>query len=487
MEIWESVKFSGMTIPELEEELRQRDARIKEQAARIKELEREIEELKELLVEKAKSKESKPPKEATNYSVDRHERKRRNKRRRRKSTGRKPKAVKRDDATQTFDLYWYGADRKKCVFRREQFVWRLIDGKAHYVRYRIFDLPESNDLPPVDGVRNGKCEYGLEILITLAFLVYWTGVSIDKACGILAFFTGLQLSKSQADSLLSQLAADWQVEYDAIAELVAAAAILYIDETGWKVGKKSCYTWIFSTLSTVLFKCGVGRGKDVLIGVLGEQFDGIGVTDDYSAYQSQFSKHQLCWAHFLRKAIALSLRNPDKRPYKRFVKSLFAVYYDAVRFSRDRRLSAGRQAKVKKLQSRIRMICRRYGEEPDDAAPADDAKFVRLQNELVDHIKKLFVFVLHPEVEATNNRSERQARSEAMARKAARTSKTNSGAKRRGVIMSVLASLSKRLEHFTLGSVLSEINHWFEAGHSVFQKELAKLHHATGPPSTAET
>ena len=224
--------------------------------------------------------------------------------------------MKRDDATQAFDLYWYGVDRKKCVLRREQFVWRLIDGKAQYVQYRIFDVPESKNLPPVDGIRNGKCEYGIEILVTLAFLVYWTGVSIDKACGILAFFTGLELSKSQADSLLSQLAADWQVEYDAIVELVAAAAILYIDETGWKVGKKSCYTWIFSTLSTVLFKCGVGRGKDVLVDVLGEQFGGIGVTDDYSAYQSQFTEHQLCWAHFLRKAIALSLRNPDNRQYK---------------------------------------------------------------------------------------------------------------------------------------------------------------------------
>jgi len=73
---------SGMTIPELEEQLRQRDAQIEEQAARIKELEREIEELKKLLVEKAKSKESKPPKEATNYSVARHERKQRKKRRR---------------------------------------------------------------------------------------------------------------------------------------------------------------------------------------------------------------------------------------------------------------------------------------------------------------------------------------------------------------------------------------------------------------------
>ena len=102
-----------MTIPELEEQLRQRDAQIKEQAARIKELEREIEKLKKLLVEKAKSKESKPPKAAANYSVAGHERKQRKKRRRKNSTGRKPKDVKRDLATQTIDLYWYGVDRKK--------------------------------------------------------------------------------------------------------------------------------------------------------------------------------------------------------------------------------------------------------------------------------------------------------------------------------------------------------------------------------------
>ena len=405
----------------------------------------------------------------------RHEQKQRRKRGRKKSTGRKPKDAKRDFTTETIDLYWHGANRRKCVLRREQFVWRLIDGKAKYIHYRVFDEPDSIDLPPVDGVRNGKCEDGLEILITRAFLVYWTGMSIDKARGVLAFFTGLQLSKSQADSLLSQLATDWQIEYDAIAELVASAAILYIDETGWKVGKKSCDTWIFSTLSTVLYKCGVGRGKIVLTDVLGEHFGGIGVTDDYSAYHSQFTEHQLCWAHFLRKAISLSLRNPENGQYKRFVESLFTIYYDAVRFSHDRRLSAGRQAKASKLQSRIRMICRRYAEILENAACADDAKFVRLQNELVKHAEKLFVFVLHPEVEATHNRSERQARTEAMARKAARTSKTESGAKRRGVIMSVLASLSKRLEHFTLGSVLGEVNRWFEIGQSVFLEELASL------------
>ncbi len=121
-----------MAISKLEKQLRQRDARIEAQAARIKELERENKELKKLLVEKAQSKEAKPPKEASNYSVDRHERKRR-KKRRKKSTGRRRKEVKIEQATLHYDLYWYGADRKTCVLRREQFAWRLIDGKGLYV------------------------------------------------------------------------------------------------------------------------------------------------------------------------------------------------------------------------------------------------------------------------------------------------------------------------------------------------------------------
>lgn len=62
-----------MTISELQEPLRQRDARIKKQAAQIKELEKQIKELKELLLDKAKSKESKPPKEASNFSVSRYQ------------------------------------------------------------------------------------------------------------------------------------------------------------------------------------------------------------------------------------------------------------------------------------------------------------------------------------------------------------------------------------------------------------------------------
>ena len=119
----ESFKFSGMTIPELEEQLRQRDAQIKaqaaqleEQAKRIEELEKANAELRKLFADMAKAKESKPLKEAMNYGVGRHEHKQRKKHRRKKSPGRKPKDGKADCATQTIDLYWYGADRKKWLY-----------------------------------------------------------------------------------------------------------------------------------------------------------------------------------------------------------------------------------------------------------------------------------------------------------------------------------------------------------------------------------
>jgi hypothetical protein len=52
---------------------------------------------------------------------------------------------------------------------------------------------------------------------------------------------------------------------------------------------------VFGTLATVYYRCSVGRGKDVLHEVLGEHFNGIGVTDDYAVYDSIFTEH-----HYVR-------------------------------------------------------------------------------------------------------------------------------------------------------------------------------------------
>ena len=294
------------------------------------------------------------------------------------------------------------------------------------------------------------------------------------------------MSRAQADVLLSQLSTDWSDEYDTIAELLAQQLVLYIDETGWKVGQRSCYTWVFSTAMHVLFRCGVGRGKAEAQAIVGERFNGIGVSDDYGAYKHLFQQHQLCWAHLLRKAIKLTLQHPDQLEYQAFLEQLYQIYQQAIRCQKDRRLSIGRAAKVEQLQASIIELCSRAKEPIDETQMSrHEATFIRLQNELVNGLPALFVFVEHPEVEAINNRSERNLRREAEIRKGGRTNKNQSGAQRRSIIMTVLASLNTRFPKFTLDHLLSEVQRWTADGYSLFERELKNLAQAHGPPASS--
>ncbi len=234
----------------------------------------------------------------------------------------------------------------------------------------------------------------------------------------------------------------------------------------------------------VLFRCGVGRGKAEAQALLGETFDGIGVSDNYGAYKTLFSQHQLCWAHLLRKAIKLMLQHPAQIEYAEFFQGLYGIYQQAVRWQRDGRLSRGRAQKAEQLQEMIRELCDLADEKVDkEQTPNDRLTFIQLQKELVNGIKALFVFVEHPEVEPTNNRSERNVRREAEIRKSGRTSKSDVGAKRRSIIMTVLATLDTRFERFTLEHLLTEVMGWIERGRSIFEEELGDLHQANAPPA----
>jgi transposase len=458
---------------------------IRQQTERIEQLEEEVQRLKKLLEGKADAKAAKKPKFTENYSLDRNKRNKQ-KKKRKKSTGRRTNEAKRDLATLQVDVYHDDATREDCIRHRSQLVWRMIDGKAVYVCYHIYDLPDSRDLPLPPTVRNSRCEFGMEIILIVAFLHFWIGVSLDNACQVMEFFTGLRLPKSQADSLLNQLSKDWNEQYDTIAELIALQMIVYIDETGWKVGKKSCYTWVFSTAMHVLFRCGVTRKMEEATAVLGESFAGIGVTDDYAAYKSLFSQHQLCWAHLIRKAIKLALQNPDKTEYADFLDQLCGVYDDAKCSRMDGRLGVRREEKSRELQARVQSLCTRSEDTiVQDVTSGHEETFILLQRELVNNLDCLFVFVKHPDVEPTNNRSERNVRREAEIRKGARTSKSALGAHRRSVIVTVLASLQTRIANFTLSNLLGEVHQWLENKCSIFELELQHQQDPHAPPAAA--
>jgi transposase len=418
------------------------------------------------------------------YGLDAETKRRQGRRRRKKSPGRRPTELKFADAQRVDDLYPEGVRHSDCHLVRERAVWRLLDGRAVLIGYRIFAGPGSPD-PRIPGV-TPRCEYGIEILVVLAFLVYIIGISLDKACAVLGFFCQLPLSKSQADALLRQLAQHWDGEFDLLCALIAHAAVVYLDETGWKVGGEGCSLWAFASQWQRVFLFGCHKDDATLDQMLPpDVFDGVGVSDDAAVYRGRFARAQKCWAHLLRKAIRLALLYPRRPTYQRFLDRLLALYHDAKRAAADGRLGeAGREWRVAELESRLCELCQPYerATTPDLTAPERD--FTNLVNELMRLLRaaELFTFVLVADVEPTNNGTERLLRNPALDRKAGRTNQTAAGAHRRSVIVSVLESLRANLETFNLETVLDEVGRWMNEGMSLFARQWQEL---LGPEAAA--
>jgi hypothetical protein len=306
-------------------------------------------------------------------------------------------------------------------------------------------------------------------------LVYVIGISIDKACAVLGFFCQLPLAKSQADALLRQLARHWEGDFDILCSLIAHAAVVYLDETGWKIGREGCSLWALASKLQRVFLFGCRKDEATLDQLLPpDVFEGIGVSDDAAVYRDRFVRAQKCWAHLLRKVIKLALLYPRKKKYRRFLDRLLALYYDAKRAAADGRLGpVGRQRRVLELEDRLCQLCRPYQWRDRRGLKPHERDFCNLVDELVRlaMAEELFTFVLEPDVEPTNNGMERQLRGPAQDRKAGRTSKTAAGAQRRSVIVSVLESLRANLEKFNLATVLEEVGRWMTDGISLFARQ----------------
>jgi len=480
---------------DLEKKLCERDPRIddllevvRRQAEENDRLKARIVELEAALGRRKEANASKPPKFSGNYSLSQHE-KQRSGRRKKKSPGRRPNASKLPQVQRAQDVYPDGVPPGRSSFLRDRFAWRLEDGRAVFVRYRLHRENGTHNVARLPDVLP-RSEYGLEIGITLAYLVYTLNLSIDQARELLKFFCHLELSASQADLLLNHLAKLWQVDFDALVEMMSLATVVYMDETGWKVSAKRCYAWVFTSLLHTVLLYGRKRDAAVVDEVLPRDvFQGIGVSDDYAVYRNRFSKGQKCWAHLLRKVIKLQLSYPETPRYREFCEELLAVFWEGKRLQKDGRLSAaGRRRKVEELEERFRSLCSRFRPDEEQRQAPGGGDYAALLNELVRCLadEELFTFVLHPEVEATNNVSERMFRNSAQARNTNRTSKTDAGAKRRSVINSILTSLRQNLPELTLASLLQEVTGWYRTGRSLFRRQLQELQDAGKPPPDSE-
>src|SRR5438067_9914656 len=182
----------------------------------------------------------------------------------------------------------------------------------------------------------GRSEFGLEIVVEIAYFVYVIGLSFDKICLTLQFLQQLRLGKTQADSLLRQLSRHWQHEFDVLCTLLANSLVVHSDETSWSIN--SVWAFLSEKARVVLF--GVHKDAETLEQILDPKtFAGLLISDDAAVY-ANFSQAQKCWAHLLRKAIKLTLQEPTNQAYRQFTDRLLEIYRKACRLQRDQRLSA---------------------------------------------------------------------------------------------------------------------------------------------------
>jgi transposase len=412
------------------------------------------------------------------------------KKRQRKPKGRRGR-VSTDDkirqAERTEAVFPNGVSPDACSLSHIRPVWRLENGRAVLVAYQIYRGP-GNRYGQIPGVL-GRSEYGLEIVTEIAYLVYVVGVSFDKVCLLLGFFQNLRLRKSQVNVLLYRLSREWEHEFDLLCTLLANSLVVHADETSWSLNS----VWAFLSEKSRVLLFGVHKDAVTLNKMLDPaSFAGIVISDDAAVY-GNFSASQKCWAHLLRKAIKLTLQDPDNAEYRAFTDRLLEIYREACRVQRDKRLKEeGRRRKVSELEDELLDLC--WAMWVADLPPLQglDDDYRLLTNELVRLLisNQLFTFVIAKpteqpngttkSVDGTNNEAERTLRGAALARLTGRTNKTLQGARRQTILTSVLESLRLYLPTFTLSSVLDELKRWWETGRSCFAELLEKLGHT--PP-----
>ncbi len=415
--------------------------------------------------------------------------KKQRKRKRRSNGGRRRSAEKVAQAVRTEKAFPAGVPEADCWLSHTRPVWRVEDGQAVLVAYEVYRGPK-NQYGKIPGVF-GRSEFGMEIVLAVAYQVYILGLSFDKACLLMNFFQNLKLPKSQAEALMKRLARRWEKEFDVLCMLLANSLVVHTDETGWSI--RSVWAFLSEKVRVIFF--GVPKDAETLGQILNPAtFAGILVSDDAAVY-ANFTQAQKCWAHLLRKAIKLTLLEPTNAEYRCFADRLLEIYHKACRVQRDKRLSpAGRAEKVGALNDEVLELCVGMWVEELPPGEGPEDQYRRLCNELMRLLLagQLFTFVMAAPVpkpngemmavSGTNNEAERTLRPPAQARDTGRTNKTPTGARRQTVIVSVLESLRQYLAPFTLSSVIGEVGHWLQTGRSCFARLATKLGLTDGRP-----
>jgi transposase len=248
------------------------------------------------------------------------------------------------------------------------------------------------------------------------------------------------ISRGQLAKIIGKVSEALEQPYAELLEDLPAQARLNVDETGHKQNGDRMWTWCFRASLYTLFKIDPTRSGDVLIEVLGKEFDGVLGCDYFSAYRRYRREFgvllQFCLAHLIRDVKYLAtLPDARDRAYgeglREALRQLFAVIH------RREQLSA--KDFEDQLEAARAEVMRR------GTTNVSGTKHSRnLAKRFEQHGESYFRFITTPGVEPTNNLAEQAIRFVVLDRLVTQGTRSEAGNRWCERIWTVIATCSQQ-------------------------------------------
>ena len=254
-----------------------------------------------------------------------------------------------------------------------------------------------------------------------------------------------KISTGEIAHILSEQALKLKPALDDLVKSIRNELGAHMDETSYNIAFHNKYSgnyaWVMTSIKNndAVFALGKNRGKGNAKKLLGDDYHGVGVTDDYGAYANIFKKgnHALCWAHPHRKFRDLKnsngLSEKKKKQCQEFYKQFSEIYNEVTKVNQTDFKKEERIKIKKELTSRREEILKPNKNDP--------TKLRTLKKTMFKKIDEYFVCVIKPNIPTTNNKAERSLRHLVIKRKKSFGSKTPKGAKIMSILYSVVMSL----------------------------------------------
>ena len=236
------------------------------------------------------------------------------------------------------------------------------------------------------------------------------------------------------------LAREYGDYYKYLEKLVIVSRVKHTDSTGWRVNGKNYFAWAFITVGTVIYKISKRNNHKVALAFLKKQKGNILVVDRHSAFRTLAEKSgfllQLCWSHILADTKDLKKNFGAEGKY---VHKHFKEIYSLAKMLDHK----GTEEQIEQLKGEILQLTLRHYKH---------ITIRRFVNNIFNRdVENLFRFVNDPEIDATNNISERELRGLVIIRKLSNGSKSTRGANTTAILMSIIQTIKLRKENILQG------------------------------------